>query len=99
MKLFQSALDQMKYFSNSIKCESINRTIFTYLPKYKNFSRKAIVPASAAVLTVNTMRDVALVKTLKVVGCTTGKKSRAALALKKYVNLQYVIVHIKKVKK
>ncbi|CAG2189860.1 unnamed protein product [Mytilus edulis] len=88
MKLSQSALDQMKFFSNTNKCESVNRTISTYLPKNKNFSRNAIGRASAAVLKVNNNRDVALVKTLKAVGCTMGKKSRAAVALKKIRKLE-----------
>ncbi|CAG2192947.1 unnamed protein product [Mytilus edulis] len=35
MKLSQSALDQMKFFSNTNKCESVNRTISTYLPKIR----------------------------------------------------------------
>ncbi|CAC5420799.1 unnamed protein product [Mytilus coruscus] len=88
MKLSQNALDQMKFFSNTNKCESVNRTISTYLPKNKNFSRNAIGRASAAVLKVNNNKDVALVKTLKAVGCTMGKKSRAAVALKKIRKLE-----------
>ncbi|CAC5369277.1 unnamed protein product [Mytilus coruscus] len=73
MKLSQNALDQMKYFSNTNKCESINRTMSTYLHKNKNFSYNAIGRASEAGLAVNNNRDVALVKTLKAVGCTMGK--------------------------
>ncbi|CAC5420972.1 unnamed protein product [Mytilus coruscus] len=79
MKLSQNALDQIKYFSSTNKCESINRTMSTYLHKNKNFSCNAIGRASEAGLTVNNNRDVALVKTLKAVGCTMGKKSRAAV--------------------
>ncbi|CAC5370245.1 unnamed protein product [Mytilus coruscus] len=96
MKLSQTALNQMQFFSNTNKCESVNRTISTYLPKNKNFSRNAIGRASAAVLKVNNNRDVALAKTLKAVGCGLGRKSRAVVALKKYVNMKYMIVHIKK---
>ncbi|CAG2195885.1 unnamed protein product [Mytilus edulis] len=97
MKLSQTALNQMQFFSNTNKCESVNRTISTYLPKNKNFSRNALGRASAAVLKVNNKRDVALAKTLKAVGCGLGRKSRAVVALKKYVNVKYMIVHIKKV--
>ncbi|CAG2202196.1 unnamed protein product [Mytilus edulis] len=97
MKLSQTALNQMQFFSNTNKCESVNRTISTYLPKNKNFSRNALGRASAAVLKVNNKRDVALAKTLKAVGCGLGRKSRAVVALKKYVNVKYMIVHIKTV--
>ncbi|CAG2216027.1 unnamed protein product [Mytilus edulis] len=83
MKLSQTALNQMQFFSNTNKCESVNRTISTYLPKNKNFSRNALGRASAAVLKVNNKRDVALAKTLKAVGCGLGRKSRAVVALKK----------------
>ncbi|CAC5389835.1 unnamed protein product [Mytilus coruscus] len=37
MKLSQTALNQMQFFSNTNKCESVNRTISTYLPKNKIF--------------------------------------------------------------
>ncbi|CAC5424630.1 unnamed protein product [Mytilus coruscus] len=77
MKLSQNALDQMNYFSNTNKCESINRTMSTYLHKNKNFSCNAIGRASEAGLTVNNNRDVALVKTLKAVGCTMADMMRA----------------------
>ncbi|VDI66557.1 Hypothetical predicted protein [Mytilus galloprovincialis] len=72
-----------KDLGNTNKCESVNRTISTYLPKNKNFSRNALGRASAAVLKVNNKRDVALAKTLKAVGCGLGRKSRAVVALKK----------------
>lgn len=83
MKLSQTALDEMKFFSNTNKCETINRTISTYLPKNKTFSRNAVGRTGAAMLKVNHKRDVAIVKTLKAVGAPLGKSSKSLLALKK----------------
>ncbi len=82
MKLSQSALDQMKDFGNTNKCESVNRVISTCLPKNKTFSRNATGRTAAAVLKVNNKTEVALAKTLQAVGCPVGLNSRSHQELK-----------------
>lgn len=83
MKLSQSALEQMKFFGNTNKCEYVNRVISTCLPKNKTFSRNAPGRSAAGVLKVNFKPEVALVKSLKAVGCPISKNSRAHQELKK----------------
>lgn len=82
MKLSVGALEQMRFFSNTNKCEYVNKVISSCLPKNKNFSRNATGRTAAAILKVNHKTDVAIAKSLKAVGCPLSKTNRAVVELK-----------------